>query len=51
LRDPDPARFAAMDVYDGRTGEHTRENDLEIIVLKGKQLTNGARSAPRKAGE
>ena len=28
-------------VYEGMIiGEHTRENDLEVNVLKGKQLTN-----------
>ena len=30
-----------MKVYQGMiVGEHTRENDLDINVLKGKQLTN-----------
>jgi len=30
-----------MDVYEGMIiGEHTRENDLEVNPLKGKQLTN-----------
>ncbi len=36
-----------MDVYDDRTGEQRDE----IIVLKGKQLTNSARFAPRNARE
>lgn len=32
---------AGVDVYEGMIiGEHTRENDLEVNVLKGKQLTN-----------
>ena len=30
-----------VDVYEGMIiGEHTRENDLEVNVIKGKQLTN-----------
>jgi GTP-binding protein len=30
-----------VDVYEGMLiGEHTRDNDLEVNVLKGKQLTN-----------
>jgi GTP-binding protein len=30
-----------VDVYEGMIiGEHTRDNDLEVNVLKGKQLTN-----------
>ncbi|MCB9992401.1 MAG: translational GTPase TypA [Hyphomicrobiaceae bacterium] len=30
-----------VDVYEGMiVGEHSRENDLEVNVLKGKQLTN-----------
>jgi len=37
---PDDDR-AGLQVYRGMIiGEHTRENDLEINVLKGKQLTN-----------
>ncbi|OAM80022.1 translational GTPase TypA [Devosia elaeis] len=32
---------AGVDVYEGMIiGEHSRENDLEVNVLKGKQLTN-----------
>jgi GTP-binding protein len=32
---------AGVDVYEGMIiGEHTRDNDLEVNVLKGKQLTN-----------
>ena len=32
---------AGVDVYEGMIiGEHNRENDLEVNVLKGKQLTN-----------
>lgn len=32
---------AGVDIYEGMiVGEHTRENDLEVNVLKGKQLTN-----------
>jgi len=32
---------AGVDVYEGMiVGEHSRENDLEVNVLKGKQLTN-----------
>jgi GTP-binding protein len=32
---------AGVDVYEGMiVGEHNRENDLEVNVLKGKQLTN-----------
>jgi GTP-binding protein len=32
---------AGVDIYEGMIiGEHTRENDLEVNALKGKQLTN-----------
>jgi GTP-binding protein len=32
---------AGVDIYEGMiVGEHSRENDLEVNALKGKQLTN-----------
>jgi GTP-binding protein len=32
---------AGVDIYEGMIiGEHTRDNDLEVNALKGKQLTN-----------
>ena len=32
---------AGVDIYEGMIiGEHSRENDLEVNALKGKQLTN-----------
>ena len=32
---------AGVDIYEGMiVGEHTRENDLEVNAVKGKQLTN-----------
>ena len=33
--------FRSVDIYEGMIiGEHSRENDLEVNALKGKQLTN-----------
>src|SRR6267378_4344282 len=36
-----PMRCSSWKIYRGMiVGEHTRDNDLEINLLKGKQLTN-----------
>jgi GTP-binding protein len=46
---PDADRSGRQAVYRGMIiGEHTRGNDLEVNVLKGKQLTN-IRAAPEVA--